>query len=62
MFMPQQEEHAGEQPELTPSSVSPSQFMRELRPEYYSDTEDRASYDLDAPLLEYHLDSITQRN
>jgi len=36
--------------------------MRELRPEFYSDTEDRVSYLLDAPTLEYHLDSITSRN
>jgi len=42
--------------------ISPSQFMRELRPEYYSDTEDRVAYLLDAPTLEYHLDTITSRN
>lgn len=42
--------------------ISPSQFMRNLRPEYYSDTEDRVAYLLDATTLEYHLDSITQRN
>src|SRR6266700_4015773 len=42
--------------------ISPSNFMRKLRPEYYSDTEDRVSYVLDIPLLEYHLESITQRN
>lgn len=36
--------------------------MRELRPEYYSDTEDRVTYVLDAPRLEYHLESITSRN
>ncbi|RDB07825.1 tetratricopeptide repeat protein [Runella aurantiaca] len=42
--------------------VLPSQFMRELRPEYYSDTEDRVSYILDALRLEYYLESITQRN
>ncbi len=36
--------------------------MRQLRPEYYSDTEDRASYVLEKPTLEYHLDSLTQRN
>src|SRR5260221_4670485 len=42
--------------------LSPSGFMRNLRPEYYSDTEDRASYTLDGPNLEYHLDSITKRN
>ncbi|MEG7407955.1 hypothetical protein V6D98_24710, partial [Serratia marcescens] len=42
--------------------VSPSKFMRELRPEFYSDTSDRTAYQLDAPALEYHLDSITSRN
>jgi len=42
--------------------VSPTQFMRELRPEYYSDTEDRVNYFLDTPTFEYHLDSITSRN
>ena len=36
--------------------------MRELRPEYYSDTEDQVAYILEAPTLEYHLESITQRN
>jgi len=39
-----------------------SQFMKKLRPEYYSDTEDRVKYILDAPNLEYHLESITSRN
>ncbi|MBB0875574.1 hypothetical protein G7N32_26035, partial [Escherichia coli] len=39
--------------------VSPSKFMRELRPEFYSDTSDRTAYQLDASALEYHLDSIT---
>ncbi|MCA1363409.1 hypothetical protein I6F14_23695 [Bradyrhizobium sp. IC3069] len=42
--------------------LTPSGFMRKLRPEYYSDTEDRASYVLDKPALEYHLDTITKRN
>ena len=42
--------------------ISPSQFMRNLKPEYYSDTEDRVAYLLDATTLEYHLDSITQHN
>lgn len=42
--------------------ILPSTFMRKLRPEYYSDTEDHASYVLDAPTLEYHLDTITSRN
>jgi hypothetical protein len=35
--------------------ISPSKFMRELRPECYSDTEDHVAYLLDAPTLEYHV-------
>lgn len=42
--------------------VSPSAFMRRLRPEYYSDTADRTTYQLDAPTLEYQLETITARN
>lgn len=42
--------------------ISPSQFMRARRPEYYSDTEDRATYSLDKSAFEYHLDSLTSRN
>jgi hypothetical protein len=42
--------------------VVPSTFMRRLRPEYYSDTADRTTYQLDAPTLEYHLETITARN
>lgn len=42
--------------------VSPSEFMRQLRPELYSDTNDRTIYRLDATMLEYTLDSITARN
>jgi hypothetical protein len=45
-----------------PARVSPSEFMRELRPEYYSDTAERLSHVLSAPVLEYHLDSLTSRN
>lgn len=44
------------------SGISPSSFMRNLRPEYYSDTEDRSSYSLDRASLEFQLDTITQRN
>jgi len=36
--------------------------MRQLRPEYYSDTAERTAYQLDAPTLEYHLNTITSRN
>jgi hypothetical protein len=46
----------------TQGKLSPSRFMRKLRPEYYSDTEDRTSYLLDGPTLEYHLESLTKRN
>jgi hypothetical protein len=53
------DEHGGR--EASPG-VSPSKFMRELRPEYYSDTRERASYVLTPSTLEYHLDSITSRN
>lgn len=42
--------------------MSPSQLMRELRPEYYSDTGERASIVLSATTLEYHLETITARN
>lgn len=45
-----------------PKKVMPSEFMRELRPELYSDTADRATYKLDASLLEYQLHTITARN
>jgi hypothetical protein len=45
------------------SGVSPSEFMRNLRPELYSDsTERRQLYELDGATLEYHLDTITSRN
>ena len=42
--------------------LKPSEFMREYRPEYYSDTADRTTIQLDRPTLEYHLDTITARN
>lgn len=42
--------------------VSPSEFMRQLRPELYSDTSDRTSYQLDSVALEYCLETITARN
>ena len=42
--------------------VSPSEFMRQLRPELYSDTENRTSYQLDEMALEYCLETITARN
>jgi len=45
-----------------PLGISPSEFMRSLRPEYYSDTADRAAYELDAATLAFQLDTITERN
>jgi hypothetical protein len=45
-----------------PPKISPSEFMRRIRPEYYSDTEDRASYVLEAATLDHHLETITSRN
>jgi len=42
--------------------LTPSSFMRQLRPENYSDTTERASYVLDAAVFAHHLDTITSRN
>ncbi len=43
--------------------ISPSEFMRQLRPEYFSDTEkDQVAYALDQNGFEYHLETITNRN
>lgn len=43
-------------------SLLPSEFMRRLRPEHYSDSIGRTAYELDRPTFENHLESITQRN
>jgi hypothetical protein len=42
--------------------LSPSASMRQLPPELYSDTADRTTYQLNAPTLGYHLETITARN
>ena len=42
--------------------LTPSAFMRQLRPENYSDTNERSSYLLDAAAFGHHLDTITSRN
>lgn len=42
--------------------LTPSAFMRELRPELYSDTVDRPVYVLDRGMLEFQLDTLTSRN
>jgi hypothetical protein len=52
--------------ENTSSSVAerltPSAFMRKMRPELYSDTLDRPLYLLDRPMLEFQLETLTARN
>lgn len=42
--------------------VSPSQFMRQMRPDLYSDSTSRAKQQLKAEVLSHHLDTITERN
>lgn len=49
-------------PEEIPQGIMPSDFMRKLRPEYYSDTQERNTIILTADQLEYHLGTITARN
>ncbi len=48
--------------DVVQNKISPSRFMRELRPEYYSDTQDRVGYRLDTATFDHHLDTITDRN
>lgn len=49
-------------PKLKDSGLTPSKFLRHLRPEYYSDSAPKTDYALDQATLEYHLDTITHRN
>lgn len=42
--------------------VSPSQFMRQIRPELYSDSTPSVKHGLKAEILSHHLDTITERN
>jgi hypothetical protein len=51
-----------EEPDAPPEKISPSGFMRKLRPQYYSDTADRVSYVLDEATFGHHLETITSRN
>ncbi|MGD9816387.1 MAG: hypothetical protein AB7F85_11075, partial [Hyphomonadaceae bacterium] len=55
-------ESPSEQPPPASPGVMPSAFMRQLRPEYYSDSEERARIQLTADAFGYHLDTITSRN
>jgi hypothetical protein len=50
------------QKETQEKLVSPSQFMRQLRPELYSDSASRDMHQLKAEVLSHHLDTITERN
>ena len=40
----------------------PSEFMRKLHPEYYSDSSGRTLCELDRATFEYQLESVTKRN
>ncbi|MDP2821645.1 MAG: hypothetical protein Q8O52_03045 [Sulfuritalea sp.] len=40
----------------------PSEYMRQLRPELYSDSTSRTSHRLKPEILSHHLDTITERN
>ncbi len=42
--------------------VSPSEFMRQIRPELYSDSSPRVQHQLKGEVLSHHLDTITERN
>ncbi|MDO8768669.1 MAG: hypothetical protein Q7K57_08195 [Burkholderiaceae bacterium] len=42
--------------------VSPSEFMRQIRPELYSDSSSRDQHQLKAEVLSHHLDTLTERN
>lgn len=42
--------------------ILPSRFMRQRRPEIYSDTAGRTDYEVDASILDHHLETLTRRN
>jgi hypothetical protein len=42
--------------------VSPSEFMRQIRPELYSDSTSRVGHQLKAEVLSHHLETLTERN
>lgn len=48
--------------EAPKKGIPPSQFMRNLRPELYSDSTPRVGHQLKAEVLSHHLDTITERN
>jgi hypothetical protein len=42
--------------------ILPSEFMRDMRPEIYSDSSWRTDYELDASVFDHHLETLTRRN
>ena len=44
------------------NAVSPSHFMRQIRPELYSDSIARTDHQLNAEVLSHHLETLTDRN
>lgn len=42
--------------------ILPSKFMRDRRPEIYSDSTGRTGYELDAAVFDHHLETLTRRN
>jgi len=44
------------------AAVSPSQFMRQIRPELYSDSTSRTNHRLNAEVLSHHLETVTVCN
>jgi hypothetical protein len=46
---------------VTPG-IRPSEYMRKARPELFSDSGGRSTYDLDRAVFDHHLDTLTSRN
>ena len=53
---------AQESGNINQEKLSPSSLLRELRPEYYSDSSVGNDYELDQSMFEYHLETLTSRN
>jgi hypothetical protein len=51
-----------EQTDALLMGVLPSAFMRQLRPELFSDSKEKSDYRLDPATFENHLETITSRN
>ena len=60
MTMNDTKSHEENSPNRT--GLLPSEFMRKLRPELYSDSTGRTVYEIDGSTFENHLETITQRN